>query len=814
MATVTMDAMDPKSKGLAKLLKKNKVKMEILTMRGPSGWPEVELTGKREDLETVLADGEYGWDDPELAEYIEESADVNEAKITLKRRYTENHPAVTVGKAARIRNKMLEAIADGALTEEEFNNILSEYSANAKQWMKRNARFFNVSEEGIALSKFGKKALSAVVVNEEESVTESEAENILDDLLDERGGDMGELHGMEMEDALDTVEAYGHKGSKAKKIAQELHSLCNESTVTEAKFVKDFNRDVLNAKTKEEVLELYPNAEFFIGKSDHFFGELDGNLFFKAYYTKAQKEFEIKSVYSEKGSNYVHLYNESVVTENYEVIYSDGVSAMKKFRNEKQALDFMKQTIASNKKLRDIAVYKPGMYSTTQTELVVSFWGNGSYLDNVSKKDPKLAAKKLEESEYVEEGRKFVAAAKKAKDAGDEEFEFNGKKFPVTIKEGNAFGAARAKAIADGKDEFTVDGETYKVKSVDKEDKENAEEFKGESFIIESFSKFVESLNESEMLTEAFKSMKLAQLLTPKKKTNWDKGLAQEFYNYTQVKLDKVEDHDLLEIDPQTAYKQKGGTKVKFFLIDNEKQSPYTDDNSDGRIQPGLIAVLNGNNDFMGAVYKRFSNEKGRVLTKTDKADSLGVDKRRKGYGATGLSSAKRIADFADRAIVIDIDILRQRYSAQQQKDSRTAAKKGAIAFKTDKEFKAENIARYNEILANKAAALPLDKMVKGAIDKLADQIKEGVAKGEKGRYGDIIIGKNSKGREAKMRDASNHMSNILDDYGRYVQYIADGEKEKEDWGEENSYYAREAKTYAKNIKDKINQIDTFDYAW
>ena len=88
-----------------------------------------------------------------------------------------------------------------------------------------------------------------------------------------------------------------------------------ESVVTEAKFVKDFNRDVLNAKTKEEVLELYPNAEFFIGKSDHFFGELDDNLFFKAYYTKAQEEFEIKSVYSEKGSNYVHLYNESVVNE-------------------------------------------------------------------------------------------------------------------------------------------------------------------------------------------------------------------------------------------------------------------------------------------------------------------------------------------------------------------------------------------------------------------------------------------------------------------------------------------------------------------
>ena len=102
---------------------------------------------------------------------------------------------------------------------------------------------------------------------------------------------------------------------EAGKYVKNLKELGVKESVTEAKFVKDFNRDVLNAKTKEEVLELYPNAEFFIGKSDHFFGELDGNLFFKAYYTKAQEEFEIKSVYSEKGSNYVHLYNESVVAE-------------------------------------------------------------------------------------------------------------------------------------------------------------------------------------------------------------------------------------------------------------------------------------------------------------------------------------------------------------------------------------------------------------------------------------------------------------------------------------------------------------------
>ena len=181
-----------------------------------------------------------------------------------------------------------------------------------------------------------------------------------------------------------------------------------DENVSEAKFVKDFDKAVLDAETEKDVLKVYPKAEFYVGKMSHFFGELEPNLFFKAYYAKYYKQdtgksikgdFKITTVYSEKGSRYVNLHvEESAITENYEVIYSDGVSAMKKFRSEKQALDFMKKTISSNKKLRDIAVYKPGMHSTTQTELVVKFWGDGSYLDNVSKRDKDLAAKKLEES--------------------------------------------------------------------------------------------------------------------------------------------------------------------------------------------------------------------------------------------------------------------------------------------------------------------------------------------------------------------------------------------------------------------------------
>jgi len=76
-ATVEMDAMDPDDKDFLKFLKKNKVKITNKVMDGPGGGvPVITMQGSRKDLEKVLADGEYGWDDPDLAEYIEESVSI------------------------------------------------------------------------------------------------------------------------------------------------------------------------------------------------------------------------------------------------------------------------------------------------------------------------------------------------------------------------------------------------------------------------------------------------------------------------------------------------------------------------------------------------------------------------------------------------------------------------------------------------------------------------------------------------------------------------------------------------------------------
>ena len=105
-----------------------------------------------------------------------------------------------------------------------------------------------------------------------------------------------------------------------------------EAEVTEARFVKDYEGDVLNAETEEEILEVYPDAKFYVGKMSHFFGELMPNLFFKAYYAKYYKEdtgksikgdFKITSIYSQKGSNYQYLFNESAQPTNEAEVKSD-----------------------------------------------------------------------------------------------------------------------------------------------------------------------------------------------------------------------------------------------------------------------------------------------------------------------------------------------------------------------------------------------------------------------------------------------------------------------------------------------------------
>jgi hypothetical protein len=967
-------------------------------------------------------------------------------KITLKRRYTENHPAVEVGKVARVRNKMLEAIADGKITQEEFNAILKEFSADSGKWMRRNAKYFSVSEDGISLSKFGKRALSSVTVNESEEILfEAEVEmdamdpdnkdflkflkknrvKIIAQTMDGPAGGhpvitmQGKKKDLEkvlgdceygwcdeelaeyIEESLVTeAKKLDKKGTLA--IAQKIADIFTQESAADKKYIKyTVNPDVSSMHFD---LDTEPTAKTpkKIADDSNYFGELaGGSLYIKdngkefVVYNAAMGSAEIESFsydgeliesvvneleesYSEReitdqepskeaeklrksvgGKAYwsrkedvtdageyiiryemikdgdapygliilyyppkqnepytsskngefaierwsdgIELYygedykkaeaaikkhaktyvEESAVSENYEVIYSDGVSAMKKFRSEAQALDFMKKTIASNKKLRDIAVYKPGMYSTTQTEYVVSFWGNGSYLDNVSKKDPKLAAKKLEES-TVTEGRAFVAAARKAKDEGKEEFEYEGKTYPVTIKEENetqntkmenkrmfesfdgfvknlsnvteestVTEAVNASAyIKAGKlgynDQFLGRQSLSKTLSMDL-GLNPKNEFtgpwlgfdhvslyaigkKGGTILADALSgkytydelkaaaaDFLGIKESKELVNEAFSSMKLQSILTGA--GSMPKDFAKTFYQMAKIQLDKIQDVDIIEMDPDQARKEKRNRAVYLYFTTNEKPNPYAGSNSWGVTTiPGntLLGVTDGSNEWLAAEYSRSWGSKNRTkaLAKTKRNDGAGFGKSAANDSwGSGISSLSKVAELADRAYVLDLDILRARYSSEAKRDERIAAKAGATAFKSDKDFKKENLAKYHTILADRAAAMPIDKEVLRAIDVVATQIKDGLTAGKKGKWGDVVIGEDPKGREVKLRDASNAMQNLLDDFNRYVDYTNQAKREEEA-GYGSNYYSREVKNYAKSIKDRISKIEKMDYAW
>ena len=501
---------------------------------------------------------------------IKESV-VNERNITIKRHYTDKNPAVTVGKAAKVRNRMLEAIKDGKLSQEDFNNILKEMTTDSKRWLRRNAQCFNVSEDGISLSKTGSRILKNVMVSE----------------------------------ATTKAPKIWVPGGFDKEIAKYPNQ-------------KITKKIVLNAALKWDV-------------------------------------------------------------------------------NPEEAIKYVEYA-----------------------------W------------------------------------------------------------------------------------------MVDLDENKNNNDMKTK-FIYESFQEFVENKLNEGTLNEAFKSAKLSNLFSVG--SAGTKDLAGAFYNFSKLAIDKIEDYDIIEMDPQTARKEKRANAIYFYIVTNQKVNPHAETINpttwnNGLIQSNtLLAITNGQNEWYSTAYSSYSKTETLKVASSREA-AAGFDKRdSKRYDGSGITSLTKVAELADTAYVIDLDVLKARYSTQSLQFQRAEDKRGAIAFQSDKDFKSTNKARYNAILAQKASEMPMDSIVLGAIDTLATQIKDALTKAEKGRYGELIIGLDPRGREIKMSDASNLMKNILDEYNRYVAYAVDIEKEAAS-GYSGKFYEGRMKESSKTIVDYVKKVDAKNYAW
>jgi hypothetical protein len=667
-------------------------------------------------------------------EYFDQSHRLNERRVTIKRRYTENHPAIEVGKSAKVRNKMLEAIADGKLSQEDFDAILKEMSADSKRWLKRNAQYFNVSEDGITLSKSGRRIFNQIKTNTQppmrklvmESFSEFIKLNENTEMINE--GTRGQFGIIDKRGNIQSV--YTHYDSYPEYMLPII------------------KRHYKTSKQAKEVIAKGDNSGLDKLDDMNFYGDNRAPMSGK----KSNIDSYVKLAADEGGAEFIYLYDES------------------------------------DKKWYMVDVYGSG-------ELVPAFESV------VNEENEQLFEATVEMDAMDPDNKDFLKFLKK-------------NKVKITDKMMDGPGG--------GHPVITMQGKRKDLEAVLADcdygwcDEDLAEYIEESIQIVEEF----------RPLNEAFKSSKLRNLINMDQSGSDAYGksgkLAKAFYGLSKIKLDQIDDSDLIDLRPADAYKQasKNRDLVVFYIIDNEKENPYADSNRfrSPNLKPGILAVTRGK-DFLGVHYdqrdsRSSSDKRGSVraysLSKAEDG-AVGGNKKYRGYDASGIYNVKRAADMADRAIAIDISATDK--SSRDLIQQRADAQSGALAFKSDKDFKKANMQRYKEILANKASKLPLDKMVKDAIDELSNQIKDGLAKAEKGRYGDIVIGRNKRGSEVRLRDASNHMSNILDDYNRYVDYIAQAEREKEsDFS--SGYYEKQSKEYAKSISDKVRKIKEYDYAW
>ncbi len=217
----------------------------------------------------------------------------------------------------------------------------------------------------------------------------------------------------------------------------------------------------------------------------------------------------------------------------------------------------------------------------------------------------------------------------------------------------------------------------------------------------------------------------------------------------------------------------------------------------------------------MGLKYSRWASKGGKAIysiaASGDQSKPLGLDDKSGGKYGSGLNTLKKMAEVTDVVYVIDPEAVS---STKELLASRVESKKGAQAFVDDKQFKQENMSRYEAILKERASKDDIDGLVKEAIDKMTAQIHKAMTEKKVGQYGDIEVGVSAKGRPASMRDVASHMSKILDDYNRYAGYLATAKKSEERHGLSDDYYRKEAATYAKKVKDACLQIDSFSYIW
>ena len=173
--------------------------------------------------------------------------------------------------------------------------------------------------------------------------------------------------------------------------------------------------------------------------------------------------------------------------------------------------------------------------------------------------------------------------------------------------------------------------------------------------------------------------------------------------------------------------------------------------------------------------------------------DKVGIDK-------VGARSVKGMSEMPH--IVFQINYEDKKDALKDKQRKRETLKFGATAFKTDKEFKQENLKRYKEALANAAdKGEKIHKQVLAAVQYSNKLIEKAVKEGQFTKYG--RMGVEVGGQVHEIQYVTNLQNHILDNYTRYTDY------DKRSKGDEYSgdYYAEQRAQYSLKIKQQVGYM-------
>lgn len=97
---------------------------------------------------------------------------INESKVTVKRKYTNSHPAKSVSAVGPVRDKILSFVKEKReVTHEEIMEFLKTVNEESggntsRKWLNKNTQYFKVTEKNgvkkYKLSSYGEKVHTAI----------------------------------------------------------------------------------------------------------------------------------------------------------------------------------------------------------------------------------------------------------------------------------------------------------------------------------------------------------------------------------------------------------------------------------------------------------------------------------------------------------------------------------------------------------------------------------------------------------------------------------------------------------------------------